>query len=94
MSDVESCILYFIYLKIAVRDFQEINYPILWGGHLARLWLLGGRDAHPTINSWIFFYLEVPNLTEEYLKCFFYIQFFRNIYNLPSVPRTVTYVYY
>ncbi|MEH2110534.1 MAG: hypothetical protein V7K43_30580 [Nostoc sp.] len=20
-----------------VRDFQEINYPILWGGHLARL---------------------------------------------------------
>ncbi|MHC5720220.1 MAG: hypothetical protein ACYTX0_51360, partial [Nostoc sp.] len=28
---------------------------------LARLWLLGGRDAHPTINSWIFFYLEVSN---------------------------------
>ncbi|MHC5936982.1 hypothetical protein [Nostoc sp.] len=20
-----------------LRDFQEINYPILWGGHLARL---------------------------------------------------------
>ncbi|PHM06448.1 hypothetical protein CK516_33490 [Nostoc sp. 'Peltigera malacea cyanobiont' DB3992] len=41
-----------------LRDFQEINYPILWGGHLARFWLLGGRDAHPTINSWIFFYKD------------------------------------
>jgi len=43
-----------------LRDFQEINYSILWGGHLARLWLLGGQDAHPTINNWIFFYLSVP----------------------------------
>ncbi len=38
-----------------LRDFQEINYPILWGGQHERLWLLGTRVAHPTINSWIFF---------------------------------------
>ncbi|MHC5719818.1 MAG: hypothetical protein ACYTX0_49240 [Nostoc sp.] len=44
---------------------KNINYYYLWGGRHESLWLLGGRDAHPTINSWIFFYLSVPYKTPK-----------------------------
>ncbi|MBG1261809.1 hypothetical protein [Nostoc commune] len=32
---------------LLLRDFQQINYPILWGGHLARLWLRAGETPTP-----------------------------------------------
>ncbi|MHC5612588.1 MAG: hypothetical protein ACYTXA_16630 [Nostoc sp.] len=31
-----------------LRDFQQINYPILWSGHLCPLLATGPRVAHPT----------------------------------------------
>jgi len=43
-----------------VRDYQEINYPILWGEPESPPQALGGRDAHPTRKIVCFFYLEVP----------------------------------
>ena len=30
-----------------LRDFQQINYPILWGGHLVRPWLRAGETPTP-----------------------------------------------
>ncbi|MHC5825762.1 MAG: response regulator, partial [Nostoc sp.] len=33
--------------EIPVRDFQQINYPILWGGHLARLGIGAGETPTP-----------------------------------------------
>ncbi|WP_375466648.1 hypothetical protein, partial [uncultured Nostoc sp.] len=43
-----------------IKDFQEINYHYLWGGHLARPITKGGQDAHPTINDWVFFLFASP----------------------------------
>jgi hypothetical protein len=42
-----------------LMDFQEINYPILWGGHLACLNV--GRVGTPIPQENLdVFYLEVP----------------------------------
>jgi hypothetical protein len=43
-----------------MRDYQEINYPILWGGHLVRpcLWTLVSPTPQEKLNV---FYLEIPD---------------------------------
>ncbi|MBD2611877.1 hypothetical protein H6G94_11410 [Nostoc punctiforme FACHB-252] len=42
-------------------DYQEINYPVLWGGHLVRPFLRAGETPTPQEKLYIF-YLVVPNL--------------------------------
>ncbi len=39
----------------SIRDYQEINYPILWGEPESPPQALGGRDAHPTRKIVCFF---------------------------------------
>ncbi|MEA5625994.1 hypothetical protein [Nostoc sp. UHCC 0251] len=43
-----------------MRDYQEINYPILWGGHLVRPCLRAGVSPTPQEKLNVF-YLEIPD---------------------------------
>jgi hypothetical protein len=45
-----------------LRDFQEINSPILWGGLPARPLIRTGWKPIPQEIIWVFFYLEVPKI--------------------------------
>jgi hypothetical protein len=43
-----------------MRDYQEINYPILWGGHLVRSCLRALVSPTPQEKLNVF-YLEIPD---------------------------------
>ncbi|MEH1939295.1 MAG: hypothetical protein V7L01_03630 [Nostoc sp.] len=48
------------YTQLEMRDYQEINYPMLWGGHLVRPCLRAGETPTPQEKLNVF-YLEIPD---------------------------------
>jgi hypothetical protein len=48
--------------KLKAGDYQEINYPILWGGRLARPGLGADFPVHPTRKIVCFFIWKSPVL--------------------------------
>ncbi|BAY76117.1 hypothetical protein NIES25_25660 [Nostoc linckia NIES-25] len=40
----------------SIRDYQEINYPILWGGHLVRPCLRAGETPTPQEKLYVFLF--------------------------------------
>ncbi|NWF60400.1 MAG: hypothetical protein HXY43_14340 [Fischerella sp.] len=42
--------------SLFVRDYQEINYPFLWSGRLARPWLWADRMSTPQEKLYVFLF--------------------------------------
>ncbi|BAY75802.1 hypothetical protein NIES25_22510 [Nostoc linckia NIES-25] len=40
----------------AIRDYQEINYPVLWGGHLVRPFVRAVETPTPQEKLYIFLF--------------------------------------
>ncbi|RCJ20307.1 hypothetical protein A6V25_26095 [Nostoc sp. ATCC 53789] len=52
--------------QIPLRELQEINYPILWGGHLARPVYMAGKM--PTPQELIGYFLFGSPLSRNFRK--------------------------
>jgi hypothetical protein len=59
-------------MKLAITDYKGLprnKLSILWGGQHERPKSRTGGDTHPTRKFGMFFYLEVPNLSNPDNSC-------------------------